>query len=66
MKYLIVRYTDEQSNIRARCFSDEPMFEQSTFIMFRRRADGIWYDNNKCMPLSTTIKASLVMLRLKS
>jgi hypothetical protein len=65
MKYHIVRYTDEQSNIRARCLSAEPMFGQGASIMFRRRADGIWYDSDKFMPLSTTIKASLVMLRLK-
>lgn len=66
MKYRISRYTAEESSTRARCLVEDKLFGWGNVIMYRRRKDGLWYDNETFEPLSATIKASLVLLRLKA
>lgn len=60
MMYTIIRYTQEESSMRARCLIHGPVS-----IMFRKHKDGLWYCSDTFIPLSATIKASLVMLRIK-
>lgn len=59
MKYKIVRYREEESFTRARCVLIRRV------VMYRRRRDNLWYCNETFAPLVATIKASLVILRMK-
>jgi len=59
MKYKIIRYQEEESSTRARCVPIRRV------VMYRRRRDNLWYCNETFAPLAATIKASLVILRMK-
>ena len=65
MKYKIVRYRDAESSTRARCVLTDRDVMWGTVVMYRRRRDNIWYCNETFAPLAATIKASLVILRMK-